>query len=319
VDNIGSVGVHIPVPNIPIDLKVCLFKLAEFDSLTLGHTKDIDLDVLAVNAEMKPSPDHLINYIFMYAMPQRVVGAPHNFWLAVDILSADGKVLMPEMGALRYAFEWDNYTGTTPTALGIIGNTIYADLAADVNLPVGTASFGLAYLRVQGASPGNPGKVSNNSLRGDFKFGNVLFSDSANNYGGVDLNSQFAEGNVGCNPNVVAGCSAQNASLNNNIHAIKVYAGLQPTNKLDLGVAVFPYVWAINNAPAGVACQPGGSACGRNVGFEIDLNGGYKFDDNLKLTAGYGFFNPGDAFSDPSVGQRERNVNKVDVALTYTF
>jgi len=320
VDNIGSVGLRFPEANIP-SLKVCLFKLAEFDSFTTGHTNNLDLNVLATNVEWTPTPDFLINYINMYALPQRVVGAPHNFWLMVNILSSDGKMQLPGgEGAVRYAFEWDNYTGTNPAGLGIIGNTVYADLATDVNIAsAGTVSFGIAYLRSQGASPGNPGKVSNNSLRGDFKFGNILFADSTNNYDGVDLNTQFAEGNVGCNPNLVAGCSAQNATLNNNIHAIKVYAGLQPTNKLDLGVAVFPYVWAVNKAPAGVACQPGGTACGRRVGTEFDVNGGYKFDENLKLTAGYGFFAPGDAFSDPSVGQRAKNVNEVNVALTYTF
>ena len=242
-------------------------------------------------------------------------------------LTADGKVSVAGVGALRYAAEFDNFSGMNFDGRGILGYNFYGDVGADVNLPMaGTISIDLAYLRVQGPSPDNAGKVGVNSLKGDFKFANILFSDSTNNYDGVDFNSQFAEGNIGCNPKSLAGlgipqavnCSAQNTSLNHNIQAFKVFASLKPTDKTSFELAVLPYVWAIQNGSPGSACGPiTGGGCGRNVGFEIDANAGYRLDDNLKLTAGYGFFNPGDAFK--SATQDKRNVQKLEVAMTFTF
>ena len=357
VDLIG-VGTQIPVPNMPIEVQVAYGKLGEFDSVLNGHTKDLDLDFYAATLTMKPNPDNSFGGFIFYG-GQRLEGcnsgtiplpppisvtipgcvgadgnlvspalfgaATHDLHEVMFGVTADGKVAVPGMGALRYAAEFDNFSGTNFDGRGILGYNFYGDVGADVNLPMaGTASIGISYLRVQGPSPDNAGKVGVNSLKGDFKFANILFDDSTNNYDGVDFNSQFAEGRIGCDPNnplvvVLAPgtCSAQNTSLNHNIHAIKVYAGVKPTDKTNFEVALLPYVWAVRG-PAGVTCQVG-VGCGRNVGFEIDVNAAYKLDDNLKLTAGYGFFNPGDAFKDSSAGIDEKNVNKVEAALTYTF
>jgi hypothetical protein len=319
VDLIG-IGTQIPVPNMPIEVQVAYGKLVEFDSFTTGHTKDLDLDFYAATLAIKPTPDNSFGGFIFYGgqrlegcntiAPGVCVGADANPVVATHDLrelmfgaTADGKVAVPGMGALRYAAEFDNFSGTNFDSRGIMGYNVYGDVGADVNLPMaGTASIGIAYLRVQGPSPGNPGKVGVNSLKGDFKFANILFSDSTNNYDGVDFNTSIAENGVAA--------SDQNTSLNHNIHAVKVYAGLKPTDKTNLEVAVLPYVWAVRG-PSPVA------GAGRNVGFEFDVNAGYKLDDNLKVTAGYGFFNPGDAFK--STGQSEKNVSKVDVALTYTF
>ncbi len=338
-DTVDVIGVasQIPLPGMPIDFQLGYGKLVEHDSFTTGHTKDLDLDFYAVTLAMKPTPDNAFGAFAFYGSQRRegctsiplpgpivgCVGADGNFVpLALtsrDLselmfgMTADGKLSVAGMGALRYAAEFDNFSGMNYDGRGIMGYNAYADLGADVDLPgAGTASLGLAYLRVQGPSPGNTGKVGVNSLKGDFKFANILFSDSTNNYDGVDFNKSIAESGVAD--------SVQNTRLNHNIHAVKVYAGLKPTDKVNLEIAVLPYVWAVRNAPAGVACALG-TACGRNVGFEIDLNAGYKLDDNLKLTAGYGFFNPGDAFSNPTTvpAQREKNVNKVEVAMTFTF
>jgi len=340
VDLIG-IGTQIPIPDMPIEVQLAYGKLVEFDSFTSGHTKDLDLDFVAATLALKPTPDHSFGGFIFYGgqrhegcttltLPGPIVGcvgadgnfvpfatpSVHDLRELMFGLTADGKMSVPGMGAVRYALEFDNFNGTNYDSRGIMGYNVYADLGADVNLPAaGTASIGIAYLRVQGPSPDNTGKVGVNSLKGDFKFANILFADSTNNYDGVDFNSQFAEGLIGCNPNFPAAtCSAQNGSLNHNIHAIKAYAGLKPTEKLSLEVGVLPYVWAVRG-PSPVA------GAGRNVGFEIDVNAGYKLDDNLKLTAGYGFFNPGDAFSNPTTvpAHREKNVNKVEVAMTFTF
>jgi len=366
VDLIG-VGTQLPVPNILTEVQVAYGKLNEQDSFTTGHTKDLDLDFYAMTLSMKPNSDNSFGAYVFYGgqrlegcttvtvaaapgcigadstfMPQGATafspGAIHDLTELMFGVTADGKVAVAGMGALRYAAEFDNFSGTNYDGRGILGYNFYGDVGADVNLPgAGTASVGLAFLRIQGPTPGNNGKVGVNSLRGDFKFANILFSDSTNNYDGVDINSQFAEGNIGCNPNTFAAvspvgplpnCSAQNTSLNHNIQAFKVYAGMKPTDKTNLEVAVLPYVFAIKDGgPTGNCGFIGtGGGCGQNVGFEFDLNAAYKLDDNLKLTAGYGFFNPGDAFSGPALvafgstqAQQEKNVQKIEVALTFTF
>lgn len=346
-DTLDVIGVasQIPVPGMPIDFQLGYGKLGGHDSFTTGNTKDLDLDFYALTLAMKPTPDNSFGAYAFYGSERRegctsitvpavgCVGADGNFVpfaaTSRDLselmfgVTADGKLSVAGMGALRYAAEFDNFSGMNFDGRGIMGYNAYADVGADVDLPgAGTASIGLAYLRVQGPSPDNTtNKVGVNSLKGDFKFANILFSDSTNNYDGVDFNSQFAEGNIGCNPRALASlgvpqllnCSAQNTSLNHNIHAVKVYAGLKPTDKVNLEVAVLPYVWAVRGPTPVVA------GAGRNVGFEADVNAGYRLDDNLKLTAGYGFFNPGDAFSNPVTGQRKKNVSKVEVAMTFTF
>jgi hypothetical protein len=344
VDLIG-IGTQIPIRNVPIEIQVAYGKLGEQDNATTGHTKDLDLDFYAMTMALKGQDNSFGGFIFYggqrkegctsITLPGPVTGcvaadttfmptaaAIHDLRELMFGLTADGKVSVPGMGALRYAGEFDNFTGTNFDGRGILGYNFYGDIGADVNLPgAGTASVGVAFLRVQGPSPNDAGKVGVNSLKGDFKFANILFSDSTNNYDGVDFNQQFAEGLIGCNPNTLAklavpsNCSAQNTSLNHNIQAFKVYAGMKPTEKTNIEVGVLPYVWAVRSpAPAGV---------GQNVGFEIDANAGYRFDDNLKLTAGYGFFNPGDAFSGPPTlsaePHQEKNVQKVEIALTYTF
>lgn len=332
LDVIG-IASQIPVPGMPIDFQLGYGKLAEFDSFTSGHTKDLDLDFYAATLAIKPTPDHSFGGFIFYGQ-QRIEGCltaialtvgctladgstifvppalPHDLRELMFGVTADGKLSVPGMGALRYAAEFDNFSGTNFDSRGIMGYNAYADVGADVDLPgAGSVSLGLAYLRIQGPSPSNlTGKVGVNSLKGDFKFANILFANSQNNYDGVDFNSSFADANVTT--------SAQNATLSHNIHGVKVYAGLKPTDKLNVEIAVLPYVWAVRGGPLPAPSAPD---AGRNVGFEIDLNAGYKIDDNLKLTAGYGFFNPGDAFKSVSAGQREKNVNKVEVAMTFTF
>ena len=363
VDLIG-VGTQIPISNMPLEVQVAYGKLGEQDSFSTGHTKDMDLDFYAMTLSMKATPDNSFGAYLFYGGQRRegctnvtiqtttdsaagpatsvpgCIGADGTFMPAAatsrdlsELMlggTADGKVSVPGMGALRYAGEFDNFTGMNYDGRGILGYNFYGDIGADVNLPgAGTASVGLSFFRVQGPSPGNTGKVGVNSLKGDFKFANILFSDSTNNYDGVDINSQFAEANIGCNTNTLAAlgvplvnCSAQNTTLNHNIQAFKLYAGMKPTDKTNIELAVLPYVWAVKNGTAGAACLAG-AGCGRNVGFEVDLNAGYRLDDNLKLTAGYGFFNPGDAFSGPAISaagpQQEKNVQKIEVALTFTF
>lgn len=70
VDLIG-VGTQIPISNMPLEVQVAYGKLNEQDSLSTGHTKDMDLDFYAMTLSMKATPDNSFGAYIFYGGQRR--------------------------------------------------------------------------------------------------------------------------------------------------------------------------------------------------------------------------------------------------------
>ncbi|MHB8482379.1 MAG: hypothetical protein ACYDBV_06560 [Nitrospiria bacterium] len=310
-DTADNLALKFPFEMVSIDL--AYLKLQEPDSVqncsagTLTcptppnpASNDLDRNGYLVNIGFKPVETW--NAGLFYVSDSKKQVSADNITQNVAGLSVDGQA-----GPLGLAFEYDNISGNA----GVNSNFKGQNLLAVVSGDVAVAKVGLAYLRVTGASAGST-DVSSNSIAGDFVGGHgILFNDQTRYGGGIDVNSRVVDANYGATP-----------GLNNNFHAIKLFAETMPTPDSNLGVEIFPLVQLVDSA---VAFGTGpGAPTDTNVGQEFNIYGGYKLDKNLSLTGVAAYFNSGDVIKDLAVanggvGADKKNVIKLNAALTYTF
>lgn len=293
-----NLSLKIPLSILSIDL--AYLKIVEPDYINNSHAvaNDLDRNGYLINVGLKPMETFNINLFYVTDSQKVTVG--DNQTLNVYGLSADG-----QLGPVGLNFEYDGIGGTAGTGSNFKGSNIL--VAAHANVAV--AEVGIGYLRVTGAGA-NSTDVSSNSIAGDFNAGHGILLNDQTRYGnGVDLNTRVVDANYGASP-----------ALNNNFHALKLFAETMPTADINVGLEIFPLIQLVD----GDVFNQYTGYTDTNVGQEANIYGGYKLDKNLSLTAAITYFMTGDVVKDLAIlqggpGADKKNVTKLNAALTYTF
>jgi len=310
-DTVDNLTLKIPYDTMTLDLGY--LKIAEPDSINncspglpgcATQSNGLDNTGYLINFGWKPVDTWKLGAF--YVSDSQALAAASNTTENVGGLSLDA-----QSGPVYLSFEYDNISGKAGPSSNIKGQNIFLVISGDVNI----ARVGAGYLRVTGASAGS-GDVSSNSIAGDFAAGHgILLNDQTRYGGGVDLNSRVVDANYGANP-----------VLNNNFHALKLFAETMPMTDLNVGIEIFPLVQLVDSGvAAGTPLAQIAANGDTNIGQEYNIYGGYKLDKNLSLTAVAAYFNTGAVVRDlaqiesGSAAATNKNVTKLTAALTFTF
>jgi len=218
----------------------------------------------------------------------------NKLWINYMGVSLDAK-----SGALAMAFEGTYDFGSLESPGTFTGKDIRVggwNLMGDVTADTGGAKVGGTVVYTSSQSPTAIGSVNIADISGNFQMGNILL----NNEMTTDRDGSSLSGGL-------AGAG---------LFAVKLHAGMMPSEKLDVDGAV---IYALTPSPS-VLCGP---TCGRTIGYELDANAKYKVDDNLVFTAGAGYLitagGAHDFYSGGTGGPADNNLWKLSAKAVFTF
>jgi hypothetical protein len=324
-DTADNLALTFPLQVVSLDL--AYLKIKDPDSVNNPNSplNDTDNSAYMANLNFKPADNEGFS-LFYITDTQKEPGSQDNDTKNVFGVTFDGNV-----GPVAALIEYDNIGGTH-SANGV-ADTNYKgqNLLIAVHGNVGVAEVGIGYLRVTGASAGST-DTSSNSISGDFVGGHgILLTDQNRYYGGVNLDGRVADANYG-SPNPPGSPQGPNPALNNNFHALKLFAETMPTPDMNVGLEYFPLIKLVDGAILQQAIQQNfgptfDTNADTNIGQEINLYGTYRLDKNLSVSGVIAYFMTSDVIKDLAEANAalelttgsNKNVTKLNAALTYTF